>query len=99
VCTHYVYFAPGYPEEGAKREWNRSHSRELLARRGGALGTLEAREPHEQEIETGRGGLYLNLTADQYRNYGPYVVTELMKECNGKAPPLRPEITFQLIHQ
>ena len=37
-----------------------------LARRGGALGTLEARETLEQEIESGRGGLYLNLTHEQY---------------------------------
>jgi hypothetical protein len=37
-----------------------------LARRGGALGTLEARETLEQEIETGRGGLYLNLPHEQY---------------------------------
>jgi hypothetical protein len=38
-----------------------------LARRGDALGTLESKQMMEQAIETGRGGLYLNLTEDQYR--------------------------------
>jgi hypothetical protein len=42
-----------------------------LARRGDALGTLEARQMMEQAIETGRGGLYLNLTEDQYRKLRP----------------------------
>jgi hypothetical protein len=37
-----------------------------LARRGGALGTLEAKQMLEQAIETGRGGLYLDLTHEQY---------------------------------
>jgi hypothetical protein len=39
-----------------------------LARRGGAVGTQEGRQMLEQAIESGRGGLYLNLTEDQYRN-------------------------------
>jgi hypothetical protein len=38
-----------------------------LARRGGALDTLEATQVLEQAIRTGRGGLYWNLTEDQYR--------------------------------
>jgi hypothetical protein len=37
-----------------------------LARRGGVLDTLEGKQMLEQGIETGRGGLYLNLTHDQY---------------------------------
>jgi hypothetical protein len=39
-----------------------------LARRGGVLDTLlEAKQMMEQAIETGRGGLFLSLTEDQYR--------------------------------
>jgi hypothetical protein len=38
-----------------------------LARRGGALDTLESKQMMEQAIETGRGGLFLSLTEDQYR--------------------------------
>jgi hypothetical protein len=38
-----------------------------LARRGEALGTLEAKEELEREIENGRGGVYLRLTPEQYR--------------------------------
>jgi len=38
-----------------------------LARRGGALATPEAEQQLDQEIEVGRGGLYLDLTPDQYR--------------------------------
>jgi hypothetical protein len=42
-----------------------------LARRGAALDTLEAKQMLEQAIETGRGGLFLSLTEDQYqREYG-----------------------------
>jgi hypothetical protein len=37
-----------------------------LARRGGALDTLEGKQMLEQGIEVGRGGLYLNLTHEQY---------------------------------
>jgi hypothetical protein len=37
-----------------------------LARRGGAWGTSEAKQMLEHAIETGRGGLYLNLTPGQY---------------------------------
>jgi hypothetical protein len=39
-----------------------------LACRGGAAGTPEAKQTLEKAIESGRGGLYLNLTEDQYRN-------------------------------
>jgi hypothetical protein len=38
-----------------------------LAQRGGALSTLEAKQTLEQGIETGRGGVFLTLTEDQYR--------------------------------
>jgi len=37
-----------------------------LAQQGGALRTPEARQVLEQAIETGIGGLYLNLSHDQY---------------------------------
>jgi hypothetical protein len=37
-----------------------------LASRGGALDTFEGKQMLEQGIQTGRGGLYLNLTHDQY---------------------------------
>ncbi len=37
-----------------------------LARRGEALGTLEAKQALESAIETGRGGVYLRLNAEQY---------------------------------
>jgi hypothetical protein len=37
-----------------------------LARRGEALGTAEAREELENEIEVGRGGFYMDLTPWQY---------------------------------
>jgi hypothetical protein len=37
-----------------------------LARRGQALGTLEGKQMLEQAIETGRGGLLLTLTHEQY---------------------------------
>jgi hypothetical protein len=33
---------------------------------GGTLGTLEAKQMLDQAIETGRGGLFLNLTHEQY---------------------------------
>ena len=38
-----------------------------LARRGEAWGDSESRQMLEHAIETGRGGLYLRLTPDQYR--------------------------------
>jgi hypothetical protein len=38
-----------------------------LARRGEAWGTSEARQMLEHGIETGRGGVYLRLTPEQYR--------------------------------
>jgi hypothetical protein len=37
-----------------------------LARRGEAWGTSEARQMIEHALETGRGGVYLRLTPDQY---------------------------------
>jgi hypothetical protein len=37
-----------------------------LARRGEAMGTLEARQMLDHAIEMGRGGLYLRLTPEQY---------------------------------
>jgi hypothetical protein len=37
-----------------------------LARRGEAWGTSEARQMLEHGIETGRGGVYLRLTPEQY---------------------------------
>jgi hypothetical protein len=37
-----------------------------LARRGEALGTSEAKQMLEHAIETGRGGVYLKLTLEQY---------------------------------
>jgi hypothetical protein len=37
-----------------------------LARRGEALGTSEARQMLEHAIETGRGGIYLRLTSEQF---------------------------------
>jgi hypothetical protein len=37
-----------------------------LARRGEALGTSEARQMLEHAIETGRGGIYLRLTPEQF---------------------------------
>jgi hypothetical protein len=37
-----------------------------LARRGDAWGTSEARQMLEHAIETGRGGIYLRLTPEQY---------------------------------
>jgi hypothetical protein len=37
-----------------------------LARRGEAWGTSEARQMLEHAIETGRGGVYLRLTPEQY---------------------------------
>jgi hypothetical protein len=38
-----------------------------LAKRGEAMGTLEARQMLEHAIEMGRGGVYLRLTPEQYR--------------------------------
>lgn len=38
-----------------------------LARKGEALRTSEDRMMFEQGIEKGRGAIYLNLTAEQYR--------------------------------
>jgi hypothetical protein len=38
-----------------------------LARRGAAWGTSEARQMPEHAKETGRGGVYLRLTPEQYR--------------------------------
>jgi hypothetical protein len=38
-----------------------------IARRGEALGTQEAKQMLEHAIETGRGGVYLRLTPEQYR--------------------------------
>lgn len=37
-----------------------------LARRGEAWGDSESRQMLEHAIETGRGGVYLRLTPDQY---------------------------------
>ena len=37
-----------------------------LARRGEAWGTSEARQILEHEIDTGRGGIYLYLTPEEY---------------------------------
>jgi hypothetical protein len=37
-----------------------------LARRREALGTSEARQMLEHAIDTGRGGIYLRLTPEQY---------------------------------
>jgi hypothetical protein len=37
-----------------------------LARRGEAWGTSEARQMLEHAIKTGRGGIYLRLTPEQY---------------------------------
>ncbi len=37
-----------------------------LARRGEAWGTSEARQMLEHAIDTGRGGIYLALTPEQY---------------------------------
>jgi hypothetical protein len=37
-----------------------------LARRGEAWGTSEARQMLEHAIETGRGGIYLRLTPEQF---------------------------------
>jgi hypothetical protein len=37
-----------------------------MARRGEACGTSEARQMLEHAIETGRGGVYLRLTPEQY---------------------------------
>ena len=37
-----------------------------LARRGEAMGTSESRQMLEHAIETGRGGVYLKLTLEQY---------------------------------
>jgi hypothetical protein len=42
-----------------------------LARRGEALGTIEAKQALEHAIETGRGGMFLNLTPEQYRKLLP----------------------------
>jgi hypothetical protein len=38
-----------------------------LARRGEAMGTANAREELEREIQNGRGGVYLYLTPEEYR--------------------------------
>jgi hypothetical protein len=38
-----------------------------LARHGEAWGDSESRQMLEHAIETGRGGVYLRLTPDQYR--------------------------------
>jgi len=38
-----------------------------LARRGGAVLDLEAEQAIRHAFETGRGGLWLNLTDEQYR--------------------------------
>ena len=37
-----------------------------LARRGEAWGNLESKQALEHGIETGRGGVWLNLTLEQY---------------------------------
>ena len=37
-----------------------------LARRGEAMGTSESRQMLKHAIETGRGGVYLKLTLEQY---------------------------------
>jgi hypothetical protein len=41
-----------------------------LARRGGAWRDSESRQMLEHAIETGRGGVYLRLTPEQYRRLG-----------------------------
>jgi hypothetical protein len=51
-----------------------------LAQRGGALDTLEARQMLEHAIETGRGGLFLNLTEDQYGSSSPEPYNAAMPE-------------------
>jgi hypothetical protein len=38
-----------------------------LARKGEAWGDSESRQMLEHAIESGRGGVYLRLTPDQYR--------------------------------
>ena len=38
-----------------------------LARRGGAILNLETEQAIRHGIETGRGGVWLNLNEDQYR--------------------------------
>ncbi|MEA2260566.1 MAG: hypothetical protein QOJ51_3391 [Acidobacteriaceae bacterium] len=41
-----------------------------LARHGGAWRDSESRQMLEHAIETGRGGVYLRLTPEQYRRLG-----------------------------
>lgn len=43
---------------------------EALARHGEALGTPQAQMLFEYAIKTGRGGLYLKLTPEQYSELG-----------------------------
>jgi aromatic ring hydroxylase len=42
-----------------------------LARRGEAMGTSENRQMLEHSIDTGRGGVYLKLTPEQYASSRP----------------------------
>jgi hypothetical protein len=58
------------PETPLPRTFHLQHTgsiRELACRRG-ALGTLEAQEQLDREIANGRGGLYLDLSPEQYRH-------------------------------
>jgi hypothetical protein len=65
----YVSFLEPDLKTSLARTFNFSDPEEIrdLARRGGALDTFEAKQTLEQAIETGKGGLYLSLTEDQYR--------------------------------
>jgi hypothetical protein len=55
------------PRQRFQGPWLPGQPRRELARRGEALGTSEPKQLLEYAIEQGRGGLYLNLTPDQYR--------------------------------
>jgi hypothetical protein len=50
-----------------KRQFSDPEKIREIARRGEARGDSESRQLLEHAIDVGRGGLYLNLTPEQYR--------------------------------
>jgi hypothetical protein len=65
----YVQFLEADLRTPLRRKCNFKDAEKIreLARRGEALGTQDAKDELEREIENGRGGVYLHLTPEQYR--------------------------------
>jgi hypothetical protein len=53
-----------------------------IARRGEALGTQDAREDLERQIQNGRRGVYLPLTPKQYRKLRYASRTKRLFKCD-----------------